>query len=179
MWEKLKNLGWGILGIAFFVIIALLIGLFIHGGAWLSAKVYPILTVIFGITFGIALFVLTPISILKKARGFAGNGIVISSFIFGLTLWVWSFLLTYTLWGGLGIFIGLFLFGVGVVPIAMLATAFKGMWAIFGQLIFLTILTFGSRFFGVFLIERYNRFKAEHDHAYEIQDYGTTDEDVK
>ena len=132
---------------------SLLIGLFIHGGAWLSAKIYPFLTVIFGITFGIALFILTPISIFKRARRIAGNGIVISSFIFGLTLWVWSFLLTYTLWGGVGIFIGLFLFGVGVVPIAMLATLFKGMWAVFGQLMFLTILTFGSRFFGVFLLK--------------------------
>ncbi len=163
MWEKLKKLGWGILGIAILVIIALLIGLFIYGGAWLSAKIYPILLVIFGITFGITLLILTPISIFKKTRGFAGNGIVISSFIFGLTLWIWSFLLTYTLWGGLGIFIGLFFFGVGVVPIAMLATLFKGMWPIFGQLIFLTILTFGSRFFGIFLTESHQRFKAEKD----------------
>lgn len=172
MWEKLKNLGWGIILIVFFVIIALLTGLFIHGGAWLSTKVYPILTVISGITFGIALFVLTPISIFKKTRGFAGNGIVLSSFIFGLTLWVWSFLLTYTLWGGLGIVIGLFILGVGVVPIAMLATLFKGMWAIFGQLILLTILTFGSRFFGIFLTKSHQHFKAE-------QDYDTTDEDFE
>lgn len=163
MWEKLKNLGRGIFGTAFFVIIVLLsgllIGLFIHGGAWLNAKIYPFLVVIFVITFGIALFILTPISIFKKARGFAGNGLVISSFIFGLTLWVWSFLLAYIIWGGLGIFIGLSLFGVGVVPIAMLATLSKGMWTILGQLIFLIILYFGSRFFGVFLTESYNRSK--------------------
>lgn len=179
MWEKLKNLGWGILGIAFLVIIALLIGLFVHGGAWLGAKVYPFLTVIFGITFGIALIILTPISVFKKARGFAGNGIVISSYVFGLTLWVWSFLLTYMLWGGIGIFIGLFLFGVGVVPIAMLATMFKGMWSIFGQLIFLTVLTFGSRFFGIFLTASYERYRTERDYIYEVKDYGITDKDFK
>jgi len=178
MWERIKDLGWGILGIASLIIIVLLVGLFIHGGAWLSSKVYPIVTVIFGITFVIALIILTPISIFKKARGFAGKGIVISSYIFGFTLWVWSFLLTYALWGGLGIFIGLFLFGVGIVPIAMLATAFKGLWAIFGQLILLTILTFGSRFFGVFLIESYESSKAEHDYAYEVQNYEATDKDL-
>ena len=177
MREKLIHVGCRTLVIAFFVIIALLIGLLIHGGAWLSAKLYPILKGIFKITFVIALFVLTPIAILKKTRALAGNGMVISSFVFGLTLWVWSFLLTYSLWGGLGIFIGLFLFGVGIVPIAMLATLFNGMWAILGQLILLAILTFGSRFFGIYLTESLRRSETLEDNVYKVEDYKITDDD--
>src|SRR5438046_9731864 len=57
---------------------------------------------------------------------------MIVSYVFGATLWVWSLLLTYTLWGGFWLFIGLFMAGVGVVPLAMIATFFKGMWAELG-----------------------------------------------
>jgi len=179
MREKLIHVGCGILVIAFFVTIALLIGLLIHGGAWLSAKLYPILKAIFGLTLVIALFVLIPIAIFKKTRLLAGNGMVISSFVFGLTLWVWSFLLTYSLWGGLGIFIGLFLFGVGIVPIAMLATLVNGMWSILGQLMLLAILTFGSRFFGIFLTESIRRTEMLQDNVYKVEDYKITDDDFK
>ncbi|MBI4619907.1 MAG: hypothetical protein HY739_07075 [Desulfobacterales bacterium] len=178
MWEKIKGAGAAILGIGFFLVIVLLIGLFIHGGAWLSAKVYPWLTIAFSITFGIALFILAPLGIFRRTRGFSGNGMVISSYIFGLTLWVWGFLLTYTLWGGLAVFIGLFLFGVGVVPIAMLATLFKGMWLTLCQLLFLTALTFGSRILGVFLLGRSERIESKYEKM-RIEDYGITDDDFE
>jgi hypothetical protein len=44
--------------------------------------------------------------------------------------------------------------GVGVVPIAMLATLFHGQWSHLGELIVLVILTFGSRFFALWLEEK-------------------------
>ena len=171
IWEKLKGLGWGILGIAIPLILALFTVLFIYGGVQLSAKLYPILKVIFTVVFGIVLFVLIPLSIFRKTRGVSGIGILISSYIFGLTLWVWSFLLTYSLWGWLGLLIGLFVLGIGVMPIAILATLFKGMWSTFGQLISLVILTFGSRLFGIYLTENYERTR------YDIRDNSITDED--
>ena len=73
---------------------------------------------------------------------------MIASLVFGFTLWVWGLLFTYHLWGAIAVFIGLFLMGVGVVPIAMLATLFKGMWSTLGELVLLTVLTFGTRFAG-------------------------------
>jgi len=178
MWEKIKGAGAAVLGIGFFLVIILLVGLFIHGGAWLSAKVYPWLGVAFSVTLGIALFILLPLGIFRKTRGFSGNGIIISSYIFGLTLWVWGFLLTYTLWGGLAVFIGLFLFGIGVVPIAMLATLFKGMWSTLCQLLLLTAMTFGSRFLGAFFVERSERIEANYEKL-SLEDYGITDDDFE
>ena len=68
--------------------------------------------------------------------------------MFGFTLWVWGLLLTYDLWGAIAVLVGLVLLGVGVVPIAMLATLFKGMWLTLGELVLLTVLTFGTRFAG-------------------------------
>ena len=62
-------------------------------------------------------------------------------------------LLTLALWGVLAVIIGLFLFGVGVVPIAMLATLFNGMWLELGLLFLAVILTFGCRLLGIVLAE--------------------------
>ena len=63
-------------------------------------------------------------------------------------------LLTYIIWGAVAVFIGLFIAGVGVVPIAMLATAIKGEWAITGQIVLLLVLTFGSRMLGFYFAQR-------------------------
>ena len=55
----------------------------------------------------------------------------------------------------------MFIMGVGVIPIAMLATLFKGMWSTFAQLIILLILTFGARAFGTYLAERAEESSAD------------------
>ena len=154
MWEKIKNVGWSVAGLAFLVAIALLVALFIHGGAWLGEQIYPWLVWISSLALVILILVLLPLGVFRKTRAFAGNGMMIASWVFGITLWVWGLVLTYHLWGALAVYIGLFLFGVGVVPIAMLATLFKGMWSTLGELVFLTILTFGSRLGGAFVLTK-------------------------
>lgn len=151
MKEKLKDFGWGILGIVFILGIMLLTLLFLNGGLWLSATLYPWLILISLITFAISLLILLPLGIFKKTRIISGTGLLIASYIFGATLWVWSFLLAYVLWGFLGLLIGLFFGGVGVVPIAMLATLFSGEWSMFGELIVLLIVTFGTRLLAMYI----------------------------
>ena len=69
----------------------------------------------------------------------------IYSYIFGAPLWMEGLLFTLLIWGVGAVFIGLFIAGVGVVPIAMLATLFKGMWGPFIELVLLTIMTFATR----------------------------------
>ena len=54
-------------------------------------------------------------------------------------------LLTLNIWGMGVVFIGIVLGGVGVVPIAMLATLIEGMWGPLIELALLTIATFGGR----------------------------------
>jgi len=58
------------------------------------------------------------------------------------------------LMGGVAMVIGLFIAGIGVVPMAMLATALKTQWSITGQLILLTVFTYGSRLYGFHLAEK-------------------------
>lgn len=149
MGEKLKEFGMLVFGLVITLAVPLLIFLFIHGGAWLSERLYPWLVRIATFAFGLVVFVLLPLAIFKKTRRFAGGGLIIASITFGATLWVWSLLLTYYIWGAWAVFIGIFIMGIGVVPIAMLATLLNGMWSQLFQLILLLVLTFGIRALGV------------------------------
>lgn len=154
MKEKFKSLGSVLLGIGIFIGIILLAAFLIEGGVWLSEILYPWLTIISAIAFFVSILILSPLAFFKKSRGFSGLGFYIVSYIFGASLWVWAFLLTYALWGATALLIGLFLAGVGVVPIAMLATLFHGEWSIFGQLVLLLIFTIGSRMLGIYLADK-------------------------
>jgi hypothetical protein len=154
MKESLKKIGSVVAGIAIVLAGILIPVLFFGGALWLSARIYPWLVGISGITLLFTIFVLLPNAVFSATPRFAGTGMVIASYVFGITLWFWSLILTYVLWGGLALFIGLFLMGVGVVPIAMLATLFKAEWSILGQLLLLTALTFGIRFWGYHLLAK-------------------------
>lgn len=157
MWEKIKGAGALVLGLGFIVFLALLIGLFIQGGAWLGAKVYPLLVYISSIALFITVFILIPLSFIRSTRGFASVGLLAASYVFGLALWVWGLLLTYHVWGAWAVFLGLFIFGVGVVPIAMLAALLSGMWPQLGELIFLTVLVFGVRAYSFYVAQKADR----------------------
>ena len=62
-------------------------------------------------------------------------------------------MLTLFIWGLGAVFIGLFLAGVGVVPIAILATLFSSMWGSLIEIALLIIMTFGSRMGALSLAE--------------------------
>src|SRR5436309_3166446 len=143
MKTTLASIGTGALGIAILFALALIPVLLLQGGVWLSALLFPWLAAINALALLVTLFVLLPNAVFSSTPKFAGSGMMIVSYVFGATVWVWSLLLTYTLWGGFWLFIGLFMAGVGVVPLAMIATFFKGMWAELGEHVVLIALTFG------------------------------------
>ena len=126
----------------------------IKGGIWLSATILPWLSIAMWIVFMIDLFFLLPLSMLKKRKGISSIGFMISSYVYGITLWLWGLLLTYILWGGIAVFIGLFIVGIGVVPMAMIATTLESQWSIAGQLVLLAAFTFSSRIYGIHLAEK-------------------------
>ena len=154
MKEKFKSIGSVLLGIGIFIGTMLLVVFFIKGGLWLSEILYPWLTLISAIAFFVCILILLPLAFIHKTRAFSGLGLFIASYVFGATLWVLAFLLTYTLWGATALMFGLLLAGVGVVPMAMLATIFSGEWLVLSELILLVISTFGSRMLGLYLSEK-------------------------
>jgi hypothetical protein len=154
MFEKIKNIGIFVLGIGFFLLLILASVLMIQGAVWVGEHVIQWLINLTWIVFGINLFILLPLSLFRKTGMIGGIGIFISSYVFGLTLWFLGLLLTYFTWGFLGIFIGLILGGVGVIPIAMLAMFLNAEFSVLFVLILLSILTFGFKFFGIYRIQK-------------------------
>lgn len=154
MVDFLKSIGGIIIGIGIFLGIIFLAMFFIKGGVWLGAIVLPWLSIIMWLVFILNVIIFLPLGIFKKTRSVSAFGFVMSSYVYGLTLWFWALLLTYLIWGTTAVFIGLFIAGMGVVPIAILATALNGEWAITGQIILLLVLTFGSRMLGFYFAER-------------------------
>lgn len=161
MRDTLKSLGGAIIGVAFVAGLILLVGLFIEGGARFAARMFPWFPWIYGTTLVIVGMIFWPLAGFRSTKAFAGLGIWLSSFVFGFVLFFWSLLLAYVLWGGIAVFIGLFIMGVGIVPVALLATMFEGLWGTTGQLVFLTVLTFGLRVYGSYLMMRAEELAAE------------------
>jgi hypothetical protein len=128
-----------------------LLSVFYYGAAWASAQVLPFLSALARTSFALVLFVLIPLAIPRATRTFAAFGMLIASYVFGLTTWMTGLLLTLTLWGFLGVVIGLLLGGVGVVPLAGLATLFNGMWEEFFSVVILVMVTFGTRMGAIYL----------------------------
>ncbi len=118
--------------------------LFIFGGAWVSSKLLPWFVVASSVAFVLVIFAFLPLAIPRATRGASIIGLIISSWVFGITLWMEGLLLSLSIWGIAGVIIGLGIVGVGVVPIAMLATLIHGMWRPLMELVLLTIMTLGT-----------------------------------
>jgi len=159
MLDFLKSIGGFIMGIGILLGVIFLAMFFIKGGIWLGAMVLPWLSIVMWLVFVLDILIFLPLGIFKKTKGVSAFGFVLSSYVYGLTLWFWALLLTYLIWGTRAVFIGLFIAGIGVVPIAILATALNGQWAITGQIILLLVLTFGSRMLGFYFAERADEIK--------------------
>ena len=152
--EKLSNLGYTLLGVCALIAIIAIPIILINGVITIAPVVLPKISRFSQYLFIFNLLVLLPMCLIKRLRPWAGLGFMGSSYVFGLLLWLLGLLITWSLWGGFAVFIGLFFLGVGVVPFAILATLFKGMWPIMFNLILMLILVFGLRFLGAYLVSR-------------------------
>ncbi len=131
MEQTLKWIGSAVIGVGIMIGLVVVAMLLLQGGVWLSAKLYPWLVGLTGFTFAVLVFVLLPNAVFSSVPKFAGSGMFIASYVFGATLW-----------------------GVGVVPLAMLATLFNGLWSTLGELVLGLILTIGVRVWGLRLLEK-------------------------
>jgi hypothetical protein len=154
--SRIKSLGWMVVGIAFPVAMVLLVVALLRGAAAVGARVLPFLSGLAGILIVFAIPVLLLAALARRSRGFASGGFVLISWVFGATLWIWALLFTLSTWGWLAVILGLLLAGVGIIPVALLSAAFHGEWVTVGQMLLGVFLTFGCRFFGIYLAVRLN-----------------------
>ena len=77
------------------------------------------------LALAVAVFILLPLSFWRRTRGKAGLGLVICSYIFGLSTWLLGVAVTFGTFGWFGLILGLLVFGVGVIPLAIIGAIFK------------------------------------------------------
>jgi hypothetical protein len=135
-----------------------LAALFIKGGAWVSAMVLPFVNVLNSIALFLTILILLPLSFFKKTMPFSGSMLLIASYVFGLAAWLKGFLWAYNIWGVVGVLIGVFLFGVGVVPVGALALLLNGMWEPLFALLLAVGTMYACRTYSVYVLA-----KAEND----------------
>lgn len=116
----LESLGGIVIGVAGLVLVLFLFGLLFRSGIWVCEMVLPWLSVALWLTIVIDVVLLLPLAAFRKTRGFSGVGFAFSSYVYGLTLWIWGLLVTFVLWGGVAVVVGLALFGIGPAIMAVI-----------------------------------------------------------
>lgn len=152
MQKSLNSIGCFILSIAAIVCCVFLFGLFIRGGVWVADKVLPVLLVFSAGVFIFNVVVCIPLAFFRRTKEFSGKALFISSFFYGLLLWLGCLVITFKLWGWFGIVLGLILLGVGIVPIAAIATVIAGLWSIVLHIIVLALIIWLARTAGIALL---------------------------
>lgn len=141
------------LGLAVLAFLGGLLLAWMYGLVWATHTLRPWLATATGWLLVVVVLILIPLSLLKVTRGFAAGALMLASYVFGVTLWLQSFLVVAHFWSLFWAFVGLFMF-FGVVPFALLAAGFAAEWEVFWVLVLLVVATFGSRGLGAWLFVR-------------------------
>lgn len=165
---KFKDFLYGLGGIGFMILIFGGFVLLIVGGVKLFEIIYPVLQKIDTFVWGIV-WLLILLSLAPRLRNFTGNGIVLGTYIGGAIFWLVCFYITYSLWGFLGILIGVGMFGLGVFFTALLALIFSGQFMGALGVAFVLLQIYLFRFLGAWIITKYKpvndyRTVVESDH---------------
>jgi hypothetical protein len=153
--SKLKKAAFGVggyaVGLIVICVVLFFIALLLRGMVWASDKMMPWLVTASGIALLVCICIFLPLCIFRRTRPWAGVGYVYASYVFGLMLWAYSCLFVVYAWGYGALAVGLIFAGVGVVPVALLAAIFHAEWSVLLELVVSIVLTFGTRFLGLWL----------------------------
>lgn len=146
--NAIKILGAVMLGITSLAAVALLPVVYILGATWVSAHVVGYLGLPVSAALILCVFIFLPLALFRKTRFVSVYGFLISSYLFGFATWVLGFLTTLQYWGAIGVFIGLFLGLVGIVPLGIVASAIHTDWSSVVVLMVGLVVTYGARMLG-------------------------------
>ena len=167
MQKSLNTVGCFIVSIAAIIGFFIILSLFIRGGVWVADKVLPVFFIFSVGVFIFNIIVCLPLAFFKRTKEFSGKALFLSSYLYGLLLWLGCLVITFKIWGWIGIVIGLFLFGIGIVPIALVATILSGLWIIVLHIIVLGIIIWITRSAGVTLLKGYSDFGKQKPQGFE------------
>ena len=115
----------------------------------LAMEGYRVLLPISWIVLVVIVIVLLPMCLFKRSRPFAGFGFIAASYLFGITTWLLGAVITFGSFGWVGLLIGLLLFGIGVVPLALIAAIFLlKTWTVAAWIVVMAAVTWGARLAG-------------------------------
>lgn len=149
--NTLKSIGGILFGLIAFVALVATTILIFTVGSQIAFKIAPLVNGLAATLFFINVVALIA-AIAPGARTVAGYIILSSSFAYGLAAWIYGLAVTLSLWGWIAVIIGVFLGGIGVVPIGMLAAVFNAEWGAFWTLTATVALTFIARIVGALLV---------------------------
>jgi hypothetical protein len=148
--DKLRDFGAALVGVLALGGLLVLSCVMIYGLPRVSLIIYDLVAPLSTAAFLVDLLLL-PFALLRKPRRTVGLVLIGSSYLFGLILWTYSAMTTYALWGYFGLFFGLAWIGVGVVPVALLASLLTSSWGSVANVLAGLALTFGARVLGLAL----------------------------
>ena len=145
----LKNSSLGILGFSVLILIMLVGLIVIIGLAKISEKVIPYLIMASEWCLAIFILLILPLSLIMSLRNVLSIISYIFSFVFGISTWSLALISLWFYWGFLSIFLIFFLHAF--VPAAMIVLLFKGQFSVILTLLIGLILTYGMRFYSLWL----------------------------
>ena len=149
--KALKVFGISLLAIAALFGSIFVLYLFFTVGVKFLFDVSPIVNWVAGALLFIDLVILV-FALVPQFRYVVGTIILISSYLFGLSTWIYGLAATLSFWGIWGAVAGLFFAGIGFVPIGMLAAGINGEWGVFFTLFWTAAVTIVSRVAGLALV---------------------------
>ncbi len=106
-----------------------------------------------------------PLALFKRTRPYAAQGMSVTSYAIGLTTWSLGATVSFATFGFLGLFIGLFLMGLGVVFVGMVgAVVVMGAWDLALSLLVMSVLTYALRFAAAWLVAKDEQDSVKHAH---------------
>lgn len=131
--------------VAVLVVIVGLLSVVFAGVRFLSGVLIPVLSVVSAAMIMVMIFMLVLSSIVRKYVTVTSFALLIFSYFFGITAWFLGLASTLHYFGFIWVVIGVFMLGIGVVPIGLLALAVNEQWWNFATLLILLIVAYKAR----------------------------------
>jgi hypothetical protein len=151
----LKQGGAVLLGIAVFAGIALFAGAMLAGVTVATAFLYPIISGLAGTSILLFLSVVLPLSIFQPLRHAMATISLILSYVCGASVWMFSFLTIILILKWFSLFA--LMFFQAVAPFACILLLFNGQAGTAGGIVLGLIITYGMRFYGVWIETVYQK----------------------
>jgi hypothetical protein len=124
----------------------------------MAVKAYTFTLPFYSLALAITVFVLLPLAVWRKTRSTASIGLLVASYIFGVTTWLLGAAVTFGAFGWFGLIVGLLVFGISVVPLAIIGAIFKQHDGGLALVLFVMVLvTLASRLGGAYAASKAER----------------------